>query len=165
MAPLIVQVIATLIARVRVPWRDAARIGLAVMFVFTAASHFSSMKHDLAAMIPPPFTGALWVIYLTGVFEFAGAVGLITRRLRRPAAWALLALLIAMFPANVYAALVDVTLNGASATPLIVRTPLQAFWIAVLWWSSLRPAAGGTDFSAPRRRRLLSRFIPHRHGP
>ena len=42
MAPLIVQVIATLIARVRVPWRDAARIGLAVMFVFTAASHFSS---------------------------------------------------------------------------------------------------------------------------
>ena len=57
MAPLIVQILATLFARWFVPWMDAAKIGMTVMFLFTAASHFSSMKYDLAAMIPPPLTG------------------------------------------------------------------------------------------------------------
>jgi uncharacterized membrane protein len=52
------------------------------MFLFTAASHFSSLKYDLAAMIPPPLTGALWMIYLTGVLEALGAIGLLLPRFR-----------------------------------------------------------------------------------
>src|SRR5688572_21600448 len=103
------------------------------MFLFTAASHFSSMKHDLAAMIPPPLTGALWIIYLTGALEATGAVGLITVRWRRPAAFCLMALLLALFPANVYAAMNHLTLRGEAATPLWLRTPLQFFWLATLW--------------------------------
>ena len=142
MAPLIVQIVSTLLARWFVGWKDAARIGLAVMFLFTAGSHFSSLKYDLAAMIPPPFTGALWVIYLTGLLEMAGAIGLLTSRLRRPAAWGLAALLVALFPANVYAALTGVTLGGAAATPLWLRAPLQVFWLAVLWTSSLTASTG-----------------------
>jgi len=137
MAPLIVQIVSTLLARALVPWRDAARIGLAVMFVFTAGSHVSSLKYDLAAMIPPPLTGALWVIYVTGVLEATGAIGLLTWRWRRAVAWCLIALLVAMFPANVYAALAGVTLGGDAATPLWLRTPLQIFWIGLLWWSTL----------------------------
>jgi uncharacterized membrane protein len=128
----------TLLARTRVPWTDAARWGLAVMFLFTAGSHFSSMKYDLAAMIPPPLTGALWVINVTGVFEAAGAIGLLTRRWRRLAAFCLMALLLTMFPANVYAALNGVTLRGHAATPLWLRTPLQLLWVAALWWSTIR---------------------------
>jgi uncharacterized membrane protein len=137
MAPLVVQIVSTLLARWFVAWRDAARIGLAVMFLFTAASHFSSLKYDLAAMIPPPLTGALWLIHVTGMLEAAGAVGLLMARLRRAAARGLLALLIALFPANVYAALTGVTLGGAAATPLWWRAPLQLFWMAVLWHTSL----------------------------
>ena len=116
---------------------DAVRVGLAIMFLFTSTAHFSSMKRDLAAMMPPPLTGAMWLIYLTGVFEIAGAIGLLVPRLIRPAAWALIAMLVAMFPANVYAALKGVTLRGRPATALWLRTPLQAFWIAALWWSSV----------------------------
>ncbi len=141
MAPLIVQVLMTLVARWFVGWRDAGRIGLAVMFLFTAASHFSSLKYDLAAMIPPPLTGALWVIYLTGLLEAAGAIGLLVPKLRRPAAWGLVALLVALFPANIYAAVTGVTLGGEAATPLWLRTPLQLFWIATLWATSLRRSA------------------------
>ncbi|HXW08567.1 MAG TPA: MauE/DoxX family redox-associated membrane protein [Vicinamibacterales bacterium] len=137
MAPLVVQIVSTLLARWFVGWRDAARIGLAAMFLFTAGFHFSGLKHDLAAMIPPPLTGALWVIYLTGVLEAAGAIGLLTPRLRRAAAWGLLALLVALFPANVYAALTGATLGGDAATPLWFRAPLQVFWGAVLWQTSL----------------------------
>jgi len=75
---------------------------------------------------------------VTGVFELAGAVGLLLPAVRRLAAWCLIALLVAMFPANVYAALRNITLRGRAATPLLVRTPLQIFWIAALWWSAAR---------------------------
>ncbi|HEU5161789.1 MAG TPA: MauE/DoxX family redox-associated membrane protein [Thermoanaerobaculia bacterium] len=137
MAPFIVQIVVTLLARVKLGWRDAARAGLAVMFLFTAASHFSPLGRDMARMIPPPLTGAMWVIYLTGVLEAAGAIGLLLPRFRRTAAWCLLVLLVAMFPANVYAALHDVHLGEKSASPLWWRAPLQLFWMATLWWSTL----------------------------
>ena len=138
MAPLLVQLIVTMIARVRLPWRDAARVGLALMFMFTAGSHFSTMKTDLAAMIPPPLTGAVWVIYITGVLELAGASGLLVPKIKRLAALCLIVMLLAMFPANVFAAVNGVTLRGQPATALWLRTPLQAFWIAMLGWSASR---------------------------
>ena len=89
-------------------------------------------------MIPPPFTGALWMIYVTGVLELAGASGLLTRRWRRLAALCLIALLVALFPANVYAAVNGATLGGAPASALWWRAPLQLFWGAGLWWSTVR---------------------------
>lgn len=149
MVPLIVQIITTLVARRRVSWRAAARFGMAAMLLFTATSHFLPMKSDLAAMIPPPFTGAMWIIYVTGVLEAAGAIGLLIPGLRRAAGLCLIILLLAMFPANVYAALEGLTIRGAAATPLWLRMPLQLFWMMVLWWSAVaRPAtatAGRTE--------------------
>ena len=150
MTLLIVQLVATLLARALFGWRDAVRIGMAALFIFTAGAHFSDLKHDMAAMIPPPLTGALWVIYVTGLLEFAGAIGLLTQRWRRLAAWCLIALLVALFPANVYAALAGVTLGGAAATPLWIRTPLQLVWIALLWWSTLRGSPGSRAVSPVR---------------
>ena len=137
MAPLVVQLVATLVARIRLPWRDAVRVGLAVMFLFTAASHFSSMKTEFAAMIPPPLTGALWLVYLTGLLEAAGAIGLLVQRTKRPAAICLALLLIAMFPANAYAALNGITFRGEPAASLWWRAPLQLLWLIALWWSTL----------------------------
>ena len=119
MAPLVVQLVVTLIAKVRLSWRDAVRVGLAGMFFFTAASHFSSMKSEFAAMIPPPLTGALWVIYLTGLLEAAGAAGLLIQRTKRLAAICLALLLLAMFPANVYAAVNGITFRGEPASSLL----------------------------------------------
>jgi uncharacterized membrane protein len=140
MAPLFVQVVATVVARwFAKTWRDAVRAGLTVMFLFTAASHFSNLKHDLAAMIPPPFTGELWVIYLTGVFLLAGAIGLMTPRTRKWAAWGLAAMLVGLFPANIYAAFNGVTLGGTPVTPLWIRTPLQLFWIGLLLREAIVP--------------------------
>ena len=148
MAPLIVQIITTVLARLRFAWRDAVRIGLAVMFVFTAASHFSPMRHDLAAMIPPPLTGALWVIYVTGVLELAGALGLLSAIWRKWAAWGLISLLVAMLPANIYAALTGVTLRSNPPSALWWRVPLQFFWIAMLWWS-VQKTSGGSQMKDP----------------
>ena len=141
MAPFVVQIVATLLARALMrSWRNSIRIGLGIMFLFTAASHFSGLKHDLAAMIPPPFTGDLRVIYLTGVMQIGGAIGLMISRTRRWAAWGLAAMLVGLFPANIYAAMADVRLGGDPVTPLWIRTPLQLFWIALL----IRDASAAT---------------------
>ena len=139
MAPFLVQVAATLLVRWFVPWRDATRIGLSIMFLFTAASHFSELKHDLAAMIPPPFTGELWLIYVTGALQIAGAIGLMTAWSRKWAAWGLAAMLVGLFPANVYAALTGLTLGGSPVTSLWIRTPLQLFWITLLVREAIAP--------------------------
>src|SRR5215213_7663268 len=53
------------------------------MFLFTGISHFSTMKYDFAAMIPAPLPNDLWVIYLTGVLEIAGAIGLLIPQTRK----------------------------------------------------------------------------------
>jgi hypothetical protein len=44
MAPRIVQLVVTPVAKLRVEWHDAARVGVAAMLLFTAASHFSPLN-------------------------------------------------------------------------------------------------------------------------
>lgn len=156
MAPLIVLIVATLIFRavglkVRkfASWRDATRFGVAVMFVFTSISHFSPMKHEMAAMIPPPLPNGLWVIYVTGVLELVGAIGLMTRRFHKLAGICLILLMITMFPANVYAAVNELQLRGKVATPLIPRTLLQLLWIGLTWWSAVRAPGQTSKTTAP----------------
>lgn len=146
MVSLIVLVVATLLVRGIgwlgaswfSSWRNAVRVGLAAMFTVTGASHFTSMKDDFAAMIPAPLPNGDWVIYLTGVLEIAGAVGLLIPRLRWLAAVCLAILLVVMFPANVNAALNDIPLRGEPPTPLWIRLPMQLLYIAALWWSTIR---------------------------
>jgi uncharacterized membrane protein len=145
MTPLYILIAATLLLRAVglagvkavATWRDATRFGLAVMFVFTGSTHFSSMKYDYAAMIPPPLTGQLWVIYLTGIFEIAGGIGLFVPQTKRAAAICLLLLLLALFPANVYAAINAVQFRGAPPTDVWLRGLVQAILVAAVWWSTV----------------------------
>ncbi len=118
-------------------WREAGLGALAVMFLFTSTAHFTGMKHDLAATMPGPLPDGLWIIYLTGTFEIAGAIGLLVPRTRRLAGIGLILLLIAMFPANVNAALNDIPLGGGPPTPLWLRTPMQLLFIAMIWWTAV----------------------------
>jgi uncharacterized membrane protein len=118
-------------------WRHAGLGALAIMFLFTSTAHFSGMKHDLAAMMPEPLPDGLWIIYLTGAFEIAGAIGLLVPRTRRLAGICLVLLLIAQFPANVNAALGGIPLGGEPPTPLWLRTPMQILFIAMVWWTAV----------------------------
>jgi uncharacterized membrane protein len=117
-------------------WHASARCALAVMFVFTSIAHFNRMKHDMAQMVPPVFRRRLAIVYVTGVLEFAGAIVLLLPSVTRLAAICLVLLLIALFPANVYAAGRGITLRGRPATPLWLRAPMQAFFVGLLIWSA-----------------------------
>jgi uncharacterized membrane protein len=140
-------------------WREAGRGALAIMFLFTSTAHFTGMKHDLAAMIPKPLPDGLWVIYLTGVLEIAGAIGLLIPRTRRIAAICLALLMVAQFPANVNAALNGIPLGGEVPTPLWLRAPMQLLFIGMLWWTSIKehPKEDG----GPRAREPI---VEHEHA-
>src|SRR5215207_7160323 len=146
MAPLIVLVAVVLLARAAGQlgvaalrnWAAATRAGLAVMFCFTAAAHFNSMRPDMVAMVPPFVPNPEFMVTFTGVCEILGAIGLLVPFTRRIAAVALILFLVAVLPANIHAANAGVTLRGAAATPLIPRVALQVLFIALLWWSGVR---------------------------
>lgn len=144
MVPLMVMVVAWIVFRILGfaggvavvdSWTQALRFALATMFVFTAASHFvPRTRNDLVRMVPPglPVPGLL--VAGTGVLELAGAIGLLLSGVVRIAAYGLIALLVAMFPANVHAARVQLAVAGRPAMPLVRRLLLQCFWIGALWW-------------------------------
>lgn len=146
MAPLIVLVAVTLVARLAgrlgaaplANWAAATRVGLAVMFCFTAAAHFNSMRPDLVRMVPPAVPNPGLMITFTGICEILGAVGLLVPRTRRVAAIALILFLIAVLPANIHAARSGVTIGGAAVTPLVPRIALQLLFIVLVWWSAFR---------------------------
>ena len=151
MAVLAVLVAATLAARLAGAlgaaalrsWPAAVRAGLAVMLLFTASAHFTPMRHDLARMMPPGVPYPMALVYFTGACEIAGAIGLLLPQTRRAAAAALIVFFLAVLPANVHAARAGVTLRGAAATPLAIRVPMQALFIALTWWAGLRHARDG----------------------
>jgi uncharacterized membrane protein len=114
-------------------WLASARAALATMFLFTGASHFAPMRKDLIAMVPPSLPRPELLVFLTGIAEVAGALGLLVPSLRLWAARGLILLLVLMLPANVSAARRSVLLRGRPPTPLWIRVPIQALFIAWTW--------------------------------
>jgi len=117
-------------------WTTCARHALATMFVFTGLSHFTPMRKDFVAMVPPGLPNPEFLVTLTGLLELAAAAGLLFDATRTLAAYSLIALLIAMFPANWRAARQGLTLRGRPATHLWIRVPMQLIFIVWAWWVS-----------------------------
>ncbi|HZG91891.1 MAG TPA: hypothetical protein VEZ42_16890 [Pseudonocardia sp.] len=136
MVPLIVFVVVTLallaagaagVGRLR-PWPVALRGGLAALFLTTGVAHFVGMRAELISMVPPALPEPGLLITITGVLELAGAAGLLLARTAPWAAGGLAALLVAMYPANVHAAVQGIATGPESA--LLPRTLIQILWLA-----------------------------------
>jgi uncharacterized membrane protein len=85
-------------------WPQAVAVGLAAMFVMTGVAHFvPAMRRDMIAIVPPRLPAPGLLVTITGVLEFVGAVGLLYPPTRVAAAVCLFALMLVMFPANIYA--------------------------------------------------------------
>ncbi|MES2463389.1 MAG: DoxX family protein [Armatimonadota bacterium] len=106
------------------------------MFLFTASAHFTRMKEDLVAMVPAWVPQPRLMVTITGILEILSALGLLLAPLSRLSAFALILLLMALFPANVHAAANRIPLRGRSPTPLWLRLPLQVLYAFLLWWST-----------------------------
>jgi len=85
-------------------------------------------------IIPPILPLRREALYITGIFELLGGIGLLIPRFQRAAAWGLVALLVAIFPANIYHTIKNIQLGGILNSPFyhVVRLPLQA---GLIWWT------------------------------
>jgi len=114
------------------PWEAALRAALATMFLVTASAHWGKKKADLIRMVPPALPKPALIVMATGCFEIAGAVGLLLPATTRIAATCLALLMVAMFPANVYASHQMLSIGGRPVTPLPMRTAVQFVFVAAL---------------------------------
>jgi uncharacterized membrane protein len=111
------------------------RFVLAAFFVGAGAYHFVAPEFYLP-MLPPYLPSHLELVYISGVFEIVGGLGLLLPQTRRFAALGLIALLLAVFPANIHMALNQISPPGLDASPLALwlRLPLQFVMMGWAWW-------------------------------
>src|SRR5215469_5067414 len=120
MAPLVVLVVASiafwLAGRLGVTtfqyFGTVLRTALALMFLLTASAHWGKRRPDLIRMVPPLFPRPALFVTISGILEIVGAIGLLIPSTAPSAAICLALLLIALFPANVYAARKNLTIAG-----------------------------------------------------
>ena len=96
-------------------------------------------------IVPPIFPAALALVYLSGLAEIAVGIGLLIPRTRQYAAWATIALLLAVFPANIYMATsgvaIDAMSGGGDPSEIVRwgRLPLQGVLILWAYWYTRPP--------------------------
>jgi uncharacterized membrane protein len=114
---------------------------LAAAFYMVAGSmHFLRPAFYLKIM-PPWIPWHVAMVNLSGAAEIAGGFGLLVPKLRRAAAWGLVALLVAVFPANIYMAAANIQVAATPLSPALVwgRLALQPLFIWWVLWCSGTP--------------------------
>lgn len=119
--------------------RDAVRIAVAGVMAISGVAHFVSPRpyvQHLPELVP--FREEL--VAITGVMELVLALGLVgPHRFRRPAGLATAAFLVLVFPANLYAAVSQIPIEGVpTGWVRWARLPLQIPLIAAALWSTAR---------------------------
>ena len=120
---------------------DRSQRLLAGFFVFTGTMHFV-VPRAFEAIVPPSLPRPREAVVVSGIAEIAGGLAVIPPPTRRLARWWLLALLAAVFPANVHMAVnpeqvPGLDLNRIPRWTLWARLPLQP--LAMLWvWRATR---------------------------
>jgi len=118
-----------------------ARIITAIVFVGIGITHFvPTVVRGMAAMVPAafhgrPFSARGWV-WVTGVAEIAGGLGLLWEPTRAAAGIALAVFLVCVFPANAYAAR-HRDHFGVIAVPFWPRLVMQLVLITLVLWVGL----------------------------
>lgn len=111
---------------------------LALTFITTGTLHFLRPQM-YEAIIPDYLPAHHELVLLSGAAEIAGGVGVVLPATRRWAGWGLLALLVAVFPANLNMALHADRFDQFPAAALWGRLPLQGLF-AIWVWRATRPA-------------------------
>jgi uncharacterized membrane protein len=110
------------------------KVLLAITMVIAGAMHFIQPRFYLR-MMPKILPAPLAIVYFSGVCEMVLGGALLVPALQRWAAWGLIALYVAVFPANLNMAVNDIRFEGLKHPAWTwVRLPFQAVFIAWAWW-------------------------------
>jgi uncharacterized membrane protein len=105
---------------------------LAAFFISAGVNHFVTTRTYEQIMPPRLQRDATRLVYLSGVAEVVGGMGVLCERTRRPAGLWLIALLAAVFPANLYMARAPERFHKIPRWALYGRLPLQPL---MMWWA------------------------------
>jgi len=118
-------------AELESPHRGSSGL-LAAFFIGAGVNHFASPRF-YEAMVPPPLQDeARRVVQVSGLAEIAGGVGVLLPWTRRLSGAALVVLLAAVFPANLYMAQTPERFKKIPRWALLARLPLQPL---MMWWT------------------------------
>jgi uncharacterized membrane protein len=109
---------------------------MAAFYIFGGYNHLANPEFYLAIM-PPNLPEPELLNVVAGLAEILLGVFLLDPRTRALAAWGIIALLVAVFPANVYAATANVGADGPGTGAGVanwIRLPFQIVFIAWAWW-------------------------------
>lgn len=118
---------------------------LGLLFVAAGLNHFLNPDFYLKIM-PPGLPWPLFLVHASGVFEALLGAALLFKRTTRLAAWGLIALLVAVYPANIHMALNPDLFPEYSQAALWARLPIQIVLMAWVYWYARR------DTQEPARR-------------
>ncbi len=118
----------------------AGKVAFAAIFLVAGVAHFAS-PDPFEKIVPPSIPHPRAMILISGAFEIALGACLLIPRASRPAAWGLIALLIAVFPANVFMFQHAGRFPGSPVIYLI-RLPIQGL---LIWWAYQYARRPGPD--------------------
>lgn len=128
--------------------RSLAQVLLGAFFIAAGANHFVHPAFYVR-IVPDYLPDHALLVAISGVCECLGGIGMLIPTTRRAAGIGLIALLIAVFPANVQMAQHPQLYSDiGSAAAFLIRLPLQVILIFLVWWAcrpappSSRPALG-----------------------
>lgn len=113
---------------------------LAVCIIIVGITHFIRPE-QYARIVPPQLPNPVALVYISGFFEILGGIGLMIPFVSVAAAWGLIALFIAVFPANINLAVNNIAIEGIPHNQVMywVRLPFQAVLIAWAYWYTRKP--------------------------
>ena len=120
--------------------KEILRVIHAVAIIVVGITHFI-VPEQYARIVPPQLPYPFELVYISGFFEILGGIGLVIPFVSIAAAWGLIALYIAVFPANINMAVNSIPIDGIPHIPLLywARLPFQAVLIAWAYWYTRKP--------------------------
>jgi uncharacterized membrane protein len=116
--------------------KRVALFALSVFFVAAGVNHFANPEFYVAIM-PPWLPAHRELVYLSGMFEILGGLAVLVPRLRSLAGWGLVALLLAVYPANLHMALDPEQFSAQLPVwAIYARLPFQFVFIAWAIWAT-----------------------------
>jgi uncharacterized membrane protein len=115
--------------------KELLRVILAVSIVIVGITHFTVCEQYMR-IVPPQLPDSRFLVYLSGFYEILGGIGLLVPPVSQAAAWGLITLFVAVFPANINMAINHININHIPDSDLlrVFRLPLQLVLIAWAWW-------------------------------
>jgi uncharacterized membrane protein len=122
-------------------------LGLGVVFLWFMGggiTHFTSADFFVAIM--PPYLGYhTEIVYISGILEILGAIGILIPRFRQWAGNGLLLLVICVSPANIHMWLHPELFPDVPAVFLSVRLVIQIALLMLIWWCTRTPQNGNNS--------------------